>query len=69
MRKYVPIGPAIIAAVKPSNLYMTNLEHITHSQAMISPRSRSSREKEKKNGSETHAGTAGVMMDFSEALG
>lgn len=46
MRKYVPMGPAIIAAVKPSNLYMTDLKQITHSQAKIPPRSRSSRKRE-----------------------
>lgn len=33
------MGPTIIAAVKPSSLYITDLEQATHSQAMISPRS------------------------------
>lgn len=63
------MGPAIIAAVKPSSLYMTDLKQITQSQAMIPPSSTSSRARESERAaSKTHAGTAGVMMDFSEAL-
>lgn len=63
------MGPAIIATVKHSSLYMTDLKQITQSQAFIPPRSTSSKARESEGvASKTHAGTAGVIMDFSEAL-
>ena len=55
MRKYIPIGPANMATVKTNSLTMTELK-------VISACRKAERER-------SHAGTAGAMLDFSEALG
>ena len=57
VKKYSPIGPAIIAAVKPKSLYMTNL-----------PAGRSEEEEGLQSGP-PHVGTAGVILDFSNTFG
>ncbi len=62
VRKYMPIGPPTMAAVKPSSLKMTALVSVE----LLSAHARSSC---CISDIQTHAGTAGVMFDFSEALG
>ena len=51
------MGATIIAAVNPSSLMITPLD--TRYQSCVS-------EHDCWNSSETHAGTAGVMLDFDE---
>lgn len=58
VRKYVPMGPVIMAKVKPRSLYMTLLQQTT-------VRDRSTQ----KLREFAYAGTAGVIFDFPGALG
>lgn len=57
VRTYVPMGPAIMARVKASSLMMTELERDVMIRLRASGRGRA------------HAGTAGAMLDFSDACG
>ena len=65
VKKYAPMGPAIIAKVKPKSLNMTALDKVDDVSRTYSTPSKYVSSGRRS----TYVGTAGVMIDASDALG